>query len=238
MLEDKTILITGSSRGIGAAIARLARNYGANVVLHGRIESERLRALASKLNSSYICCDVADEAAVQREINKLGSIDILVNNAGINPSKTFMELKNKDWHEIFETNVFGIANFSRTVLPGMIERKSGKIINIASIKGYNHVAGKPAYAASKAAVIRLTSSMAEEFAPYGILINAVAPGFVDTEMTRATLSPKIQAQIDRILLGRVAKPEEIAEIVCFLASDKTSYITGQTICVDGGYSIS
>ena len=237
MLEDKTILITGSSRGIGAATTRLAEFYGANVILHGKTESKELQFLASELNCPYIYCDVADEDAVKKEVGRLESIDVLVNSAGINPSKTFMELTNKDWREIFDANLFGTINFSRAVINSMKERRSGKIINMASIKGYNHVAGKPAYAASKAAVMRLTSSMAEEFAPYGILINSVAPGFVDTEMTHATLSPKILEQMNQIPLKRMAKPEEIAEMICFLASNRANYITGQTICVDGGYSL-
>lgn len=237
LLENKVILITGSSRGIGATTARLAKKYGAEVIVHGKTESEQLRALASELKAKYIYCDITNEEDVRIKVSKLGSIDILVNNAGINPSKTFQELKNDDWREIFETNVLGTVNFSRTVLPRMIERREGKIINIASIKGYNHINGKPAYAASKAAIMRITSSMAEEFAPYNILINAIAPGFTDTEMTRTTLSPKIQEQIKNIPLKRLAQAEEIAEVILFLASNKASYITGQTILVDGGYSI-
>lgn len=237
MLENKTILVTGSSRGIGAATARLAHEYGANVVLHGKTESVELRILAQKLNCPYIYCDVADENSVKREISRLGSIDILVNNAGINPSKTFMKLTSDDWHGIFETNVFGAVNFSKAVIPEMIEKKYGKIINIASVKGYDSVAGKPAYAASKAAVMRLTSSMAEELAPYGILVNAIAPGFVNTEMTKATMSPIILKQIGKIPLKRMARAEEIAGTILFLASDKADYITGQTIVVDGGYSL-
>jgi len=223
LLENKVILITGSSRGIGATTARLAKKYGAEVIVHGKTESEQLRALASELKAKYIYCDITNEEDVRIKVSKLGSIDILVNNAGINPSKTFQELKNDDWREIFETNVLGTVNFSRTVLPRMIERREGKIINIASIKGYNHINGKPAYAASKAAIMRITSSMAEEFA--------------DTEMTRTTLSPKIQEQIKNIPLKRLAQAEEIAEVILFLASNKASYITGQTILVDGGYSI-
>ena len=229
MLQNKTILITGSSRGIGAAIAMLAKKYGASVILHGRTNSKELKELAKKLDVPYIYCDVADEKSVRQKIKKLKKIDILVNNAGINPSKTFMELTSRDWKEIFETNVFGIVNVSKAVIPQMIKRGGGKIINVASIKGYAHVSGKPAYAASKAAVMRITTSMAEEFARENILVNAVAPGFTDTSMTRATLSPVIQR--------RKALPEEIAEAVLFLASGKADYITGQIIAVDGGYSI-
>lgn len=237
MLENKTILITGSSRGIGAITARTAKNYGANVILHGETESEELRELAKELDSPYFFCDVADETVVKREVSKFENIDILINNAGINPSKTFLELTDKDWRQIFDVNVFGVVNVSKAVIPGMIKREHGKIVNIASVKGYPHVSGKPAYSSSKAAVMRITSSMAEEFAPYNILVNAVAPGFVDTEMTKATLSSTIQGQVDKIPLKRMAAPAEIAEAILFLASDKAAYITGHTLVVDGGYSI-
>lgn len=237
MLENKTILITGSSRGIGAATARLAKQYGANVILHGETKSKNLVDLSLELKSPYIFCDVADETAVRREISSIGSIDVLVNNAGINPSKTFMELTNKEWRRILEVNVLGPVNFSKAVIPGMQSRGYGKIINVASVKGYNHVAGKPGYAASKAALMRITTSMAEEFAQYGILVNAVAPGFTETEMTATSMSEVIKAQIKEISLKRMAKPEEIAETILFLASDKANYITGQTIVVDGGYLI-
>ena len=237
MLENKTILFVGYSRGIGAATAKLAKNYGANVILHGRTESKELVILSQELNYKYIFCDVSDEEAVKREVGKLGSIDVLVNNAGKNYSKPFIQLTTEDWQRNFEVNVLGPVNFSKVVIPEMSERKSGRIINVSSIKGYDHVAGTSAYASSKAALKRLTSSMALEFAPYNILINAVAPGFTETEMTSVRMSPRIQGQIDKIPLGRMAKPEEIAEMILFLASDKANYITGQTFCVDGGYSI-
>ncbi|MDP3992343.1 MAG: glucose 1-dehydrogenase [Nanoarchaeota archaeon] len=237
MLENKVILITGSSRGIGAATAKLAREYGANVVLHGKTESDYLRGLASELNARYIYCDVADEREVSSKVSSLGKIDVLVNNAGINPSKTFMQLTDNDWHEIINTNILGVVNFSRAVIPGMLERGQGRIINMASVKGYNHVTAKPAYSTSKAAVMRMTSSMAQELAPK-ILVNAVAPGFTKTEMTESTLSPAIRTQIGRIPLKRMASPREIAEAILFLASDRSSYITGQILVVDGGFSIS
>jgi 3-oxoacyl-[acyl-carrier protein] reductase len=235
-LENKTILITGSSRGIGAETARLAKKYGANVILHGKSESYPLKSLAKELNSKYIFCDVGNEKAVYEKIKEVGPIDVLVNNAGINPSKTFMDLAIDDWKDIFDTNVFGVVNFSKAIIPSMLERKQGKIINITSVKGYNYVEGKPAYAAAKAGVMRMTTSMAEEFAPY-ININSVAPGFTQTEMTAASMSPKIQSQIDSIPMKRMAKPEEIADAILFLASEKADYITGQTLAVDGGFSI-
>ena len=237
MLENKTILITGSDRGIGEATARMAKDYGAKVILHGKEDSEKLRTTASELGFPYVFFDVAKEAEVRKAFASLENVDVLVNNAGINPSKRFAELTPGDWQEIFDTNVFGLVSVSKAVISGMIEKREGSIVNVASIKGYAFVSGKPAYAASKAAVIRITSSMAEEFAPYHIRVNAVAPGFVDTEMTRATMSPRIQRQLDKIPFKRMANPDEIAEVILFLASDKASYITGQTLVVDGGYSV-
>lgn len=238
MLKNKNILITGSSRGIGAATAILAKKYGANVILHGKTESKELKKLAKKIDCPYFFCDVSDEKAVQSEVRRFKKIDILVNNAGVNPSKNFMQLTSEDWEKIFKVNVMGTVNFSKAVIPEMIKRRSGVIINIASIKGYPNVSGKPAYAASKAAIIRITSSMAEEFALYNIRVNAVAPGFTETNMTEETLSSQIKSQIERIPLKRLAKPSEIAEVILFLSSSRSSYVIGQTLLVDGGYNIS
>ncbi|MBI2086883.1 MAG: SDR family oxidoreductase [Candidatus Zambryskibacteria bacterium] len=244
MLQGKTVLVTGSSRGIGAVIARLAKRYGAEVILHGRLESKELTALAKELDAPFVTFDVSDDEAVRWEMSKLGKIDVLVNNAGINPSKTFQNLTNNDWKEIFGINFFGAVNVSRVVLEGMTRRKNGAIINIASIKGFPYVAGKPAYAASKAALIQFTARMAEEFAPQGIRINAVAPGFTETELTTGTLRQEeaqgktvLCDQIAKIPMKRMANPQEIAEVVLFLASDKASYINGQCLAVDGGLSI-
>jgi len=237
MLEGKIVFVTGSSRGIGAAIARLASVYGAEVIVNARSSSKELRQVADEAQARILPFDVADRRAVERVL-KSESIDILVNNAGINPSKTFQALSNNDWDRILGVNFFGAVNVSRVVLRGMMERGSGSIVNITSIKGFPYVSGKPAYAVSKAALIQLTARLAEEFATFGIRVNAVAPGFVCTEMTKATLKQeRIQKQIDRIPLGRMAIPEEIAEAVCFLASDKASYITGVCLAVDGGLSI-
>ena len=240
MLENKTILITGSSRGIGAATARLAKKYGWSVILHGKTQSQQLKELAKEINSPHMFCDVTDEGQVKNAVSKvfedIGKIDVLVNSAGLNISRPFMELSGEEWLNIFKVNVLGTVNFSKAVIPGMQKNRSGKIINLASVKGYPSSSGRAAYASSKAAIITLTASMAKEFAPH-ILINAVAPGFTDTEMTKATWSERVQKQIDETLLGRMAKPEEIAEVILFLASDKANFITGQTILVDGGYSL-
>ena len=249
VLTGKIVLVTGSSRGIGASIARLAKSCGAKVIVHGRTETRELKRLGKDLNAPCVAFDVSDKASVEREVGKLAKadfpIDILINNAGVNPSKTFQNLSNADWKDIFNANFFGVVNVSRIVINQMMARKSGgSIVNITSIKGFTHVAGKPGYASSKAALIQLTARMAEEFAPYNIRINAVAPGFVGTEMTAATLEQeeklgktKLRDQIAKIPMRRMAEAEEISEAVCFLASDKAGYITGQCLAVDGGLSI-
>jgi 3-oxoacyl-[acyl-carrier protein] reductase len=241
MLKDKTILITGSSSGIGAATARLAKGYGAHVILHGKDESEELKNLAKELSCEYIFCDVADQPAVQSEINrileKVKRIDILVNSAGIAPAQSFLESTDELWLDVFRVNVLGTIHFCQAVIPQMQRNKYGRVVNIASIRGYPGTAGSSAYSASKAAVINITATSAKQFAP-DIAINAVAPGFTNTPMSKTWTDDVIMKQAKSSLAGRVAQPEEIAEAILFLASDKASFITGQTILVDGGYSIS
>lgn len=236
MLKRKILLITGSARGIGAATACLAKQYGARVILHGKTESKELKKISKELGAPYFSCDVSDINAIQKNINTIPRIDVLINNAGISISKSFQDLSYEDWLETFKTNVFGAVNFSKAVIPGMLKRKSGKILHISSIKGYPHTAGRAAFASSKAALITLTASMAKELAPY-ILVNAVAPGFTETETTKQAWSERIYKQIEKIPVGRAARPAEIAEVILFLASDKANYITGQTLVADGGYSI-
>ncbi len=235
-LRDKHILITGSSRGIGASIARIAKGYGAEVILHGKTESEELKIVASELNAKYIFCDTGNETEVKMAMKTISKVDILINNAGISLSKSLKESKTEEWLATYNTNIMGIVNFSKEVIPKM-ELGIGKIINIASIKGLASSTGRPAFASSKAGVIALTASMAKELGP-NILVNCVAPGFTETETTKKDWSERIYKQIDQTILKRAAKPEEIAEVVLFLASNKSNYITGQTIIVDGGYSIS
>jgi 3-oxoacyl-[acyl-carrier protein] reductase len=232
-----TILITGSSRGIGAAIARLAKKYGYEVLLHGRTESKELMSLAKELKSDYLIFDITKEIEIQKALSNITTINSLVNSAGINISKSFDELTNMDWKDIYDVNLFGLVNVTKNVLPLMDNLESiGKIVNISSIKGLYSSVGRVAYASSKAAVINLTTGLAKELAPE-ILVNAVAPGFVKTQMTSDTMSERIKKQLENILLKRTADPSEIADVVLFLISDKNRYITGQTINVDGGFSI-
>ena len=237
MLKKKCILITGSSRGIGASIARLAKAGGYEVILHGRTESTILMDLAKEIDSKYVIFDVCKENEVEEVISKIDVIDVLVNSAGLNVSKSFDNLTDDDWRSIYDINVFGLANVTRHVVPIMRNSASlSRIINIASIKGLYSSVGRVAYASSKAAVINLTSGLAKELAPK-ILVNAVAPGFTNTEMTENTWSDRIKKQVNNILLERMADPVEIAKLVLFLSSDANSYITGQTINIDGGFSI-
>lgn len=241
MLKDKTILITGSSSGIGAATARLAKEYGAKVILHGKEESETLKSLAKELNCEYIFCDVSDkstvESAVANVLSKVNKIDILINSAGIAPSQEFLESTDEHWMEVFKVNVLGTTHFCQAVIPQMQNNKYGRIVNISSIKGYPVTSAPTAYSASKAAIVNITASLAKKFAP-DIFVNAVAPGYTDTPMSLTRTSSKAMEKAKNALMGRVAEPKEIAEAILFLASDRASFITGQTLLVDGGYSIS
>jgi 3-oxoacyl-[acyl-carrier protein] reductase len=240
MLKDKTILITGSSSGIGAATARLAKEYGANVIVHGKTDSPELNAITKELGAEKIVCDVVDQAAVQSEVDriigKVKKIDALVNCAGISIRQKFLESTDESWLEIFKVNVLGTKHFCQSVIPEMQKNKHGRIVNIASIRAFCSTSGRPAYSASKAVVMNLTSVLAKEFAPE-IAVNAVAPGFTETDMAK-TWDDVVWQQVKTALLNRAAQPKEIAEAILFLASDKASFITGQTILVDGGYSIS
>ena len=233
----KVILITGSSRGIGAAIARLAKSQGYEVILHGKTQSSYLLDIAKELNSEYLVFNLSKENEVKQALSKITQIDVLVNSAGVNISKAFDNLTDNDWRAVYDTNLFGLVNVIRHAVPIMKDSKNiGKIVNIASIKGLYASVGRVAYASSKAAVINLTVGLAKELAP-GILVNAVAPGFTNTEMTSNTWSDRIKNQVDNILLKRMCSPEEVAKLVLFLSSSSNEYITGQTINIDGGFSI-
>jgi 3-oxoacyl-[acyl-carrier protein] reductase len=234
---SKKILITGSSRGIGAALAKLAINDGFEVILHGYKLSKNLKLISKQLGSKYVTFDVNNEKEIKHALKSIKNIDILINSAGINISKSFKKLTNKDWVSIYNTNVLGIANVIRHALPIMKKSNSvKKIINIASVKGTYSAVGRVAYASSKAAVINLTAGLAKELAP-SVLVNSVSPGFTNTDMTNRTWSKRIKKQVDSILLKRMAIPEEIASVVLFLCSDRCTYITGQNINVDGGFGI-
>jgi 3-oxoacyl-[acyl-carrier protein] reductase len=246
MLQDKVILITGSSRGIGAATARLARQYGADVVVHGKTKSPQLTEIAKELNALAITADVGDKQAVEKAVAQViktkGRIDILVNSAGkMTPKhliKPFLELDDATWADIYQTNILGSVHFCQAVIPLMQAAGKGRIVNISSVRGHDALSSSRSvpYSSSKAAIKNMTAALAKEFAPT-IAVNAVSPGFTETDIAQ-TWNETVWNQVKTALLGRTAQPQEIAEAILFLASDRASFITGQTLLVDGGYAIS
>ena len=235
--------MTGAGRGIGHAIAVRLANEGARVACVSRSE-ENAKRTADELNKAradsarHYAVDVADHAAVQKVGAKIledfGKIDILVNNAGVTRDGLSMRMSIEDWDTVINTNLRGAFNFTQPVLRAMIKQRSGRIINITSVIGLIGNAGQTNYAASKAGLIGFTKSLARELASRNITVNAVAPGFITTDMT-ASLSDEIRTTIQaQIPLDRSGTPENIADAVVFLASAKASYITGQVVCVDGG----
>jgi 3-oxoacyl-[acyl-carrier protein] reductase len=241
--ENQTAIVTGAGRGIGHAIAaRLARE-GARVACVSRSE-ENARRTANELNEARAdsarayAVDVADHAAVQKAglkiVEDFGKIDVLVNNAGMIRDGLAMRMSIEDWDTVINTNLRGAFNFTQAIVRAMIKQRSGRIINISSVIGLIGGAGQTNYAASKAGLIGFSKSLARELASRHITVNAIAPGFVTTDMT-AGLSDEIKKTIQgKIPLGKTGTPEDIASAVAFLASAEASYITGQVLCVDGG----
>jgi 3-oxoacyl-[acyl-carrier protein] reductase len=247
--ENQNAIVTGAGRGIGHAIALRLANEGARVASVSRSE-ENAKKTADEINSvrpdaantatparSY-AVDVADHAAVQKVgeqiLKDFGKIDILVNNAGVTRDGLAMRMSIEDWDTVINTNLRGAFNFTQSIMRAMIKQRSGRIINITSVIGMIGNAGQSNYAASKAGLIGLTKSLARELASRNITVNAVAPGFVTTDMTDV-LSDEIKQTIrSRIPLGKTGSPEDIANAVAFLASAEAAYITGQVLCVDGG----
>lgn len=235
----KTMFISGSSRGIGEAVARLAKQQGYEIILHGKTDSDKLRNLAKELNSEYVVFDVADARecvnALATYVDKYTTIDVLVNCAGIVRPKPVPEITAEDWGDEIETNMRGTFNLVQAF--SAQETDNLAIVNVASIRGMATMASARGiiYSATKAAVINMTAVFAKEFAPR-IRVNAVAPGFTNTDMAK-TWNDTVRAQAASSLMGRAAEPVEIAEAILFLASDAASFITGQTMLVDGGYEM-
>ena len=243
-LNGKTALVTGASRGIGRAIALRLAEDGANVAVIYAGSADKAEAVVNEItalgvNAKAYQCNVADSAAVNETVkavtNDLGKIDILVNNAGITRDGLMLRMKAEDFDAVLDTNLKGAFNMIRACYSGFIRKKSGRIINISSVSGIMGNAGQANYSASKAGVIGLTKSVARELASRGITCNAVAPGFIQTDMTE-NLGDN-NPLLNSIPLGRMGKPEDIAAAVAFLASDSAAYITGEVLKVDGGLAI-
>lgn len=238
-LTGKNALVTGSTRGIGRAIADALSESGARIAVVGR-DLARAEEAASVIgnNSKGFAADVGDTAAVTKLIadveKAFGSIDILVNNAGITRDNLVMRLKDDDWDAVQNANLRGAFAAIRAASRGMMKKRAGRIINIASIVGLIGNKGQANYAASKAGLIALTKSVAKELGSRNILVNAVAPGFIETEMT-AAMTPEARTALgQQIALERLGSVQDVAAMVAFLASDLASYITGQVFVVDGG----
>lgn len=230
----RTVLITGGSRGIGAACVRTFAEAGDKVYFFYRSNDSAARTLADQTGAAALQCDVSDKNAVAKTFETLPPFDVLVNNAGIAGFSLFQELTETDWEQMIQTNLGGTFRCSKAVLPGMIARKKGCIINLSSMWGQVGGACEVAYSAAKAGVIGLTKALAKEVGPSGIRVNCVAPGVIDTDMNGNLTEETLQELIDETPLGRIGTPEEIAHIVHWLTTDQAAFLTGQVIAPNGG----
>lgn len=242
-LTGKTAIVTGASRGIGAEIARKMAAAGAKIVVNYSGSQEKAEAVVEEIKTNggeaiAIKANVADAEAVKALVDEtmqaFGSVDILVNNAGITRDNLMMRMKDDEWDDVINTNLKGVFICTKAVTRQMMKQRAGRIINIASIVGVMGNAGQANYVAAKAGVIGLTKTTARELASRNITANAVAPGFITTDMTDKLGEDIQKSMLAQIPLGRFGKPEEVAKAVLFLASDDSSYMTGQTLHLDGG----
>lgn len=241
--KNKTVLITGSSRGIGKAIALAFAKEGANVIInyvHSKEKAEAVASLAIKLGgkAKAIQANIADfdeaKKLVDQAIETFGQIDVLINNSGITKDNLMLRMKEEDFDQVIDVNLKGTWNMCKHLTRNFLKNKSGSIINLSSVVGLIGNAGQTNYVASKAGVIGLTKSLAKEFGSRNIRVNAIAPGFIETEMTEQIPEDVKENYLQQIPLNRAGNPEEVANLCLFLASDKATYITGQVISINGG----
>jgi 3-oxoacyl-[acyl-carrier protein] reductase len=245
LLENKIVVVTGAGRGIGKAIAVRLAGEGATIAACGRtlanVEETASEIAKAGGKAAAFAVDVASSAQVAETCEKIlkefGRVDVLVNNAGVTRDQLLLRMSDEDWDTVLDTNLKGAFHFTKSVSRGMLKQRSGRIINITSIIGLTGNAGQSNYAASKAGLIGFTKSVARELASRGITANAVAPGFIVTEMTNALGEPARELVKTRIALGRLGTAEDVANVVLFLASDLAAYVTGQVVTVDGGLAM-
>ncbi len=238
-LKGKGALVTGATGGIGGEIARALHGQGATVAISGT-RAEKLEALATELGDRVFVlpCDLRDRPAVaqlpEAAEKALGQVDIVVNNAGITHDNLFMRMKDEEWDDVINVNLTSVFVLTRGILRGMMRRRAGRIVNIASISGVLGNPGQANYAASKAGLVGMTKSLAREVASRGITANCIAPGFISTPMTDALTPKQVEAIAAAIPTQTFGKPEDIAAAVVFFASDEAAYVTGETMHVNGG----
>ena len=245
-LSEKVALVTGASRGIGRAIALKLAAEGAKVAINFAGNLAKAEEVKAKIESNggealLVQGDISDfekvNDIIKNVVDTWGKIDILVNNAGITRDNLLLKMSEKDFDDVVATNLKGVFNCTKAVTRLMMKQHSGKIVNMSSVVGITGNAGQANYSAAKAGIIGFTKSAAKEFAPRGINVNAVAPGFIETDMTDA-IPEKIKTDlIGKIPMGRIGDPEDIANVVLFLVSEDSAYITGQVVCVDGGMTM-
>ena len=242
-LQGQIALVTGGSRGIGRAVAQSLAEAGARVAVVARDEARAAQTATELPGEGHrgYSCDVGDSTSVatlfERVESELGTPDILVNNAGVTRDNLLMRIKDEDWDAVLDTNLRGAFNTIRAISRGMMKKRAGRIINITSVVGITGNKGQANYAASKAGLIGLTKSAAKELASRGILVNAVAPGYIETDMTSELPEAAREALQGQIAVGRLGKPEDVASVVRFLAGPGAAYVTGQVLVVDGGMVI-
>ncbi|MHB8170003.1 MAG: 3-oxoacyl-[acyl-carrier-protein] reductase [Thermincolia bacterium] len=247
VLKDRVAIITGASRGIGRAVALELAKEGAKVVINYAGNAQKAQEVVDAIRgfggvALAIQADVSShqevESMIDETVKHFGQVDILVNNAGITRDNLLMRMKEEDWDAIMATNLKGVFNCTKAVIRGMMKHRWGRVINITSVIGLIGNAGQANYAAAKAGIIGFTKSIAKELGSRNINVNAIAPGFIDTDMTAVLGDELKNSLLEQIPLSRLGSPEDVANLVVFLASDAASYITGQTINVDGGLVMS